>query len=161
MKTKSGTGEGLPMKKVDHENPLVTAQQCTIQDMENGDALSARNSSSSLSRASSQATKREEHANQNLDSPHKETITFDDGPIPDGGYSWVIIVCQFISQMATWGMISPYGVFTSWFTSQGTYPGATSIQFGWIAGTFGAVVFSMSPLSNYISKLLPLRCSSP
>jgi len=107
--------------------------------------------------SSRQATKQEGGSNQSSDSPNKEKVTFDDGPIPDGGYSWVIVVCQFVSQMATWGMITPYGVFISWFVSQNTFPGATSIQFGWIAGLLGAAVFGMSPISNYISKLLPLR----
>ena len=86
-----------------------------------------------------------------------ETVTFDDGPIPDGGYSWVILLCHTTSQMAAWGMICPFGVFISWFVSQGTYPGATATQFGWISGIFYIVVFGMSPLSNYITKLLPLK----
>jgi len=130
---------------------------CAIRDIERGDTdrLSCQDSRST----DSSQTTIEVPANDAVvsEKKHTETVTFDDGPIPDGGYSWVIVVCQFISQMATWGMVSPYGVFISWFISQNTYPGATATQFGWIGGILGTVVFGMSPLSNYISKLLPLK----
>jgi hypothetical protein len=135
-------------------------QILTIRDVENGDATPTMSIDSNHSGSSRQAIKQEGGSEKNSDGTHKETVTFDDGPIPDGGYSWVIVVCQFISQMATWGIMSPYGVFISWFISQNSYPGATLIQFGWIAGLVGSVVFAMSPLSNYISKLLPLRGTS-
>jgi hypothetical protein len=141
----------VPMKKAND-------QFLTIREVENGDAtptLASIDSSRSVS--SRQAIQQESGSDKSSNTPPKEIVTFDEGPIPDGGYSWVVVVCQFISQMATWGIVSPYGVFISWFIGQNTYPGATSIQFGWIGGLFACVVFAMSPLSNYIGKLLPLR----
>ncbi|KIM30808.1 hypothetical protein M408DRAFT_270914 [Serendipita vermifera MAFF 305830] len=87
----------------------------------------------------------------------KEIVIIDEGPIPDGGYSWVIVLCQFVGQMATWGMLTTYGVFISWFQGQNSFPGATQIEFGWVAGICFCVVFGISPASNYLSKLLPLR----
>ena len=147
----------IPIKK---PNVQFTEPRLTIRDVENGDGVSTLGSDSIHSVSSRQAIKQESGSDENPGCPHKEKVTFNDGPIPDGGYSCVIVACRFISQMATWEMVSPYGIFISWFISQNTYPGATSIQFGWIAGLFGAVVFAMSPLSNYISKLLPLRGQS-
>jgi hypothetical protein len=35
-----------------------------------------------------------------------EKVVFDHGPIPDGEYGWIIVLCQFFSQMVTWGMMT-------------------------------------------------------
>src|SRR5450631_2102962 len=95
METKLGSKEAIPMKKADSQ---LTEPRCTIRDVENGDAIPTPTRDSSHSMSSRQATKEEGGSDQNSGNPHKEKITFDDGPIPDGGYSWVIVVCQFISQ---------------------------------------------------------------
>ncbi|KIM26023.1 hypothetical protein M408DRAFT_330808 [Serendipita vermifera MAFF 305830] len=85
-----------------------------------------------------------------------EKIVFDDGPIPDGGFGWVIVICQFFSQMATWGMLTTYGVYTSWFIQERTFEGP-NIQYAWIAGLGVSIAFFISPLTSYLCKLLPLR----
>jgi hypothetical protein len=35
-----------------------------------------------------------------------EMVMFEQGPIPDGGYGWAIVLCQFFSQFATGGMMN-------------------------------------------------------
>ena len=146
----------LPGTKLDKKssstvtNTTVTA----VRDIEAGENLCRE---SDTTNPSAGTTKENSFIDQLPINKHKEIAIFDDGPIPDGGYGWVVVVCQFVSQMATWGMMSTYGVFLSWFLGQGTFPGSTQIELGWIAGIFGSVVFAMSPASNYLSKLLPLR----
>ncbi|KAG8818718.1 hypothetical protein FRC19_010368 [Serendipita sp. 401] len=85
-----------------------------------------------------------------------ESIVFVDGPIPDGGYGWIIVICQFFSQLATWGMFTVYGVLISWFTQNHTFGNTPPIMFAWIAGFGVSTAFWVSPLTSYMSKLFPL-----
>ncbi|CAG7846083.1 Probable transporter MCH2 [Serendipita indica DSM 11827] len=90
-------------------------------------------------------------------SKNGEVVVLEPGPIPDGGYGWVIVVLQFVSQAATWGMMTVYGVFLSWFQEHHTFGNEPPVSFGWIAGTAISTGFLFSPLTAYVCKLLPLR----
>ncbi|CAG8617555.1 2089_t:CDS:2 [Acaulospora colombiana] len=59
-----------------------------------------------------------------------EKVVFDQGPIPDGEYGWII--------------------------QHDTYPGA-SVQYAWVAGVAVSSAFSISPFTSYLCKRLPLR----
>ncbi|KZS88638.1 MFS general substrate transporter [Sistotremastrum niveocremeum HHB9708] len=80
----------------------------------------------------------------------------DDGP-PDGGYGWVVAVCQFFINFATWGYASAYGVFLSFYRETNFFPGATDIEFALIGGLLLSVAFLTSPLSNFLSKTYGFR----
>ncbi|KAG8816017.1 hypothetical protein FRC17_000499 [Serendipita sp. 399] len=86
-----------------------------------------------------------------------ESVVFVDGPIPDGGYGWIIVICQFFSQVATWGMMTVYGVLISWFTQKKTFGDTPPIMFAWVAGIGVSTAFWVSPLTSYMSKLFSLR----
>lgn len=123
----------------------------TLQDVGEGDEKATASTKEELP-----ATVKEAASPEQAVDDKAERVIFEPGPIPDGGYGWVIVLCQFFSQLATWGMLTVYGVYISWFKQHNTYPGA-SVEYAWIAGAGASSAFFISPLTSYLCKRLPLR----
>jgi MFS family permease len=63
---------------------------------------------------------------------------------PDGGYGWVCCLCALLILFSTWGNNSAFGVYLAYYIDNDVFPGATRIDFAWIAGllVFLAQVFA-------------------
>lgn len=63
---------------------------------------------------------------------------------PDGGYGWVCCICAAAIQFSVWGNNSGFGVFLSFYLDNDVFPGATHMDFAWIAGliVFNAQIFA-------------------
>lgn len=53
---------------------------------------------------------------------------------PDGGYGWVCVACATTIQFSVWGNNSGFGVFLAYYINNNTFPGATAMDFAWLAG---------------------------
>ncbi|EJU02339.1 MFS general substrate transporter [Dacryopinax primogenitus] len=77
--------------------------------------------------------------------------------IPDGGYGWVVCLCQFFINTCTWGPITSFGVFLSFYRVNDFFPGANDIEYAFVAGLALSLPLFVSPLSNYLTSRLGLK----
>nr|QFR37050.1 MFS transporter [Cyberlindnera americana] len=76
---------------------------------------------------------------------------------PDGGYGWVCCVCSGLVFFTTWGSNSAFGVYLSYYINNDVFPGATRMDFAWIAGIFTCCVSIFSPVALTMDKLIGMK----
>ncbi|EJU01995.1 UM00103-like protein [Dacryopinax primogenitus] len=76
---------------------------------------------------------------------------------PDGGYGWIVAICQFLCNAATFGNVTSFGVFLSFYRENNYFPGTTDIQYAFVGGVIVAVALVISPLSNYLGNRFGFR----
>ncbi|EDO18585.1 hypothetical protein Kpol_1048p15 [Vanderwaltozyma polyspora DSM 70294] len=70
---------------------------------------------------------------------------------PDGGYGWVSVFCVTLIMFSTWGCNSSFGIFLSFYLSNGTFPNATRYDYALIGGL---TVFLAQLLSPFVMILM-------
>jgi MFS family permease len=77
----------------------------------------------------------------------------------DGGYGWVIVFCSFLFLFSTWGVNSAFAIYFAEYLRNGTFEGASRIDYSYIGGiSFGVGLFS-GPLINYVHGLIGTHCT--
>ncbi|KZO95470.1 MFS general substrate transporter, partial [Calocera viscosa TUFC12733] len=76
---------------------------------------------------------------------------------PDGGYGWIVVICQFFISTCTWGTVTSFGVFLSFYRVNDFFEDATDIQYAFVAGLALSLPLMVSPLSNYLSNRFGLK----
>lgn len=76
---------------------------------------------------------------------------------PDGGYGWVVCVCNLLVNAHTWGVNGAWGVFLAHYLSNDTFPGATELQYALIGGLSISCALLGSPVVNLLVRNLGTR----
>ncbi|KAK6365560.1 hypothetical protein LTR64_008778 [Lithohypha guttulata] len=62
---------------------------------------------------------------------------------PDGGYGWICVACCFAVNCFTWGVVSSFGVFLSYYLSSNIFLGSRPLDYALIGGlNFGAAMLT-------------------
>lgn len=69
-------------------------------------------------------------------------------PPPDGGYGWVSCACVALTNFATWGPNTSWGVFLSYFLTHDYFPGATTTDFALIGGLVIGLTLFLLPVAS-------------
>ncbi|KZT52082.1 MFS general substrate transporter [Calocera cornea HHB12733] len=76
---------------------------------------------------------------------------------PDGGYGWIVAICTFMCNAATFGNVTSFGVFLSFYRQNDYFPGTSDIQYAFVGGAIVAIALVISPLSNYLGNRFGFR----
>lgn len=76
---------------------------------------------------------------------------------PDGGYGWVCVLFCGIILFCTWGSNSAFGVYLAYYIDNDVFPGATKMDFAWIAGLMVCMASVLSPFALILDKVIGLR----
>lgn len=76
---------------------------------------------------------------------------------PDGGYGWVCCLCAFVILFSTWGNNSAFGVYLSFYVDNDVFPGATRMDFAWIAGLIVFCGQLFAPLAVVSERLVGFK----
>ncbi|CCK72003.1 MCT family MFS transporter KNAG_0I02170 [Huiozyma naganishii CBS 8797] len=76
---------------------------------------------------------------------------------PDKGYAWVVVFSVFLVMFNTWGCNAAFGVFLSFFLSNGTFKGATKYDYALIAGLPVALGQGLAPLSMITMRIIGIK----
>ncbi|GME52123.1 Major facilitator superfamily [Neofusicoccum parvum] len=83
-----------------------------------------------------------------IEEPSDDEIMQDASVAPDGGYGWVCVFCVFLVNACTWGVVSAYGVFLSYYLSTSAFPSGTSLDYAFIGGLqFGCALSISTPVT--------------
>jgi MFS family permease len=139
----------LDEEKVKHEDPnYVLSKQLTITD-------AAR---SMQSRAEDEAN--QERLDEKLPVVERAFTKKSDGTPdepPDGGYGWVCCFSAGLILFATWGSNSAFGVYLAYYIDHNVFPGATKMDFAWIAGLIVCMGQIFSPVAFILVSLIGLK----
>ncbi|RLV90765.1 putative transporter MCH2 [Spathaspora sp. JA1] len=89
---------------------------------------------------------------------NKEQIsdpTFD--PNIDAGYAWVICFACFLFNFCTWGMNSGFAIYFANYLNNGTFEGATKMDYSYIGGIAFGVGLFFSPVITIIQGKIGLH----
>ncbi|KAL6453404.1 MCH2 Probable transporter MCH2 [Candida maltosa Xu316] len=87
----------------------------------------------------------------------REEEEVDADPNIDRGYAWVICFACVLFNFSTYGMNSGFAIYFATYVNQGTFPGATKIDYAYIGGlAFGAGLL-FSPVITVLMGLLGFR----
>ncbi|KAL2203716.1 UM00103-like protein [Sarocladium strictum] len=89
-------------------------------------------------------------ARQDISSSREECI-------PDGGYGWVIVVCIFACNAASWGMNTSYGVYLAYYIENSYFEGASQLGYAFVGGLSVACAYGSAPLVNFLVGKTGLR----
>ncbi|CAF9928250.1 hypothetical protein IMSHALPRED_007419 [Imshaugia aleurites] len=80
--------------------------------------------------------------------------TLDDAPslLVDGGYGWVCVAACFIINCFTWGLVSVYGVYLSYYLRDDSFPGASPLDFAFVGGLTFAAAMLVAPLVTFLTR---------
>jgi len=70
----------------------------------------------------------------------------------DGGYGWVCVAACWIFNAFTWGGVSSYGVYLSYYLSHQSYPDASDVDFAFIGGLNISMAMVVAPLATYLAR---------
>lgn len=76
---------------------------------------------------------------------------------PDGGYGWVCCLCALMILFSTWGNNSAFGVYLAYYIDNDVFPGATSMDFAWIAGIIVFLAQSFSPFAIISERMVGFK----
>ncbi|KAK8246977.1 major facilitator superfamily domain-containing protein [Phyllosticta capitalensis] len=76
---------------------------------------------------------------------------------PDGGYGWVCCFAVFLINAHTWGINSAYGVLLAHFLTTNTFPGATHLDFAFVAGLSLSMAQLISPIATISTRKFGTR----
>lgn len=92
---------------------------------------------------------------------HPTLVTRDDDAAipPDGGYGWVVVVCQTTINAMTWGVNSAFAVYLSHFTGPDSayFPGTTTLQYSFVGGVSVGVALAISPVASLLNNRYGFR----
>ncbi|PMD38794.1 major facilitator superfamily protein [Hyaloscypha variabilis F] len=71
---------------------------------------------------------------------------------PDGGYGWVCVACCFTINAFTWGVLSSYGVYLSYYLQNNVFPDGTSFDFALTGGLNFSMAMIVSPLATALTR---------
>ncbi|CAH0054572.1 unnamed protein product [Clonostachys solani] len=77
--------------------------------------------------------------------------------IPDGGYGWVVVVCQLLITATTWGVNGSFGVFLDHYLTTNAFPGTSKIANAFIGGLSISQITLIAPLVTFSTKILGVR----
>ncbi|KAL8676390.1 MAG: hypothetical protein Q9186_007086 [Xanthomendoza sp. 1 TL-2023] len=89
------------------------------------------------------------------EGPHAEDVTQDPAAhlTFDRGYGWVCVAACFVVNFSTWGIVSAYGVYLSYYLRHDLFPGATPRDFAFIGGLNFAAAVLVAPLVTYLARV--------
>ncbi|KAL8992270.1 MAG: hypothetical protein Q9169_007230 [Polycauliona sp. 2 TL-2023] len=73
-------------------------------------------------------------------------------PPPDGGYGWVCVAACFMINCFTWGIVSAYGVYLSYYLRYNSFPGASPLDFAFIGGSTFSAAMLVAPLVTLLAR---------
>ncbi|KAF2003607.1 MFS transporter, MCP family, solute carrier family 16, member 6 [Amniculicola lignicola CBS 123094] len=73
---------------------------------------------------------------------------------PDGGYGWVVVGACAAVNCFTWGVTSSYGVYLSEYLTSNMFPGAKSMDYGFVGGFNFAFAMLIAPLATFLTARL-------
>lgn len=76
---------------------------------------------------------------------------------PDGGYGWVCCMCAFTILFSTWGNNSAFGVYLSYYINNDVFPGATRMDFAWIAGLIVFCAQFFAPFAMIADRMIGFK----
>ncbi|KAF3935861.1 hypothetical protein ABW19_dt0207109 [Dactylella cylindrospora] len=78
----------------------------------------------------------------------------DDSAPPDGGYGWVVVICNVFMNACTWGINSSYGVYLSYYLTHDPplFPEATSLDYAFIGGLVPGFGMVISPFATLLIR---------
>lgn len=76
---------------------------------------------------------------------------------PDKGYAWVMVFAVILVMLSSWGCNAAFGVFLSFYLSNGTFPNATKYDYAIIAGIPVALGQGLAPLGLILMRIIGLR----
>lgn len=76
---------------------------------------------------------------------------------PDGGYGWVCCFCAGIILFSTWGSNSAFGVYLSYYLDNDIFPGASAMDFAWVAGILVCMGQILSPVALILERFIGFK----
>ncbi|KAK5467748.1 hypothetical protein LTS15_000721 [Exophiala xenobiotica] len=76
---------------------------------------------------------------------------------PDGGYGWVCLACCFASNCFTWGIVSSYGVYLSYYLTEDIFPQSTPLDYAFIGSLNFGVAMVVAPLVTRLVRSFGIR----
>ncbi|KAK7626340.1 major facilitator superfamily domain-containing protein [Phyllosticta citricarpa] len=76
---------------------------------------------------------------------------------PNGGHGWVCCFAIFWINAHTWGINSAYGIFLAHFLTTNTFPGATRLDFAFVAGLSLSMAQLISPIATISTRKFGTR----
>ncbi|KAK5781707.1 MCT family MFS transporter PWA37_004608 [Arxiozyma heterogenica] len=76
---------------------------------------------------------------------------------PDKGYAWVMVFAVILVMLSSWGCNAAFGVFLSFYLTNGTFPNATKYDYAIIAGIPVALGQGLAPLGLILMRIIGLR----
>ncbi|KAK5999311.1 hypothetical protein QM012_005586 [Aureobasidium pullulans] len=68
-----------------------------------------------------------------------------DSDPPDGGYGWICVASCFLLNFSTWGAVSSYGIYLSYYLDDNRFAGASDLDFAFIGGFNFAFAMLVAP----------------
>ncbi|KAE8146304.1 major facilitator superfamily domain-containing protein [Aspergillus avenaceus] len=75
----------------------------------------------------------------------------------DGRYAWMIVFAVFWNNAHHWGILSSYGVFLAYFTSNNTFPDSRTLDYAFIGGLAVSQALVISPLVTILHRRFGLK----
>lgn len=96
---------------------------------------------------------------QDVNHPHSPAPSDSDATPPNGGYGWVCTACTFTINCFSWGMVSTYGVYLSYYLSSNTFPESTPLDYAFVGGlSFGAAMLA-APFVTVIVRIWGIKAA--
>jgi MFS family permease len=76
---------------------------------------------------------------------------------PNGGYGWVCTVAGAVSMAHSWGFNSAYAVFLAYYLDNGSFKGASRLDYAFVGSLSLTATFMVSPIATAITHRFGIR----
>ncbi|KAL4733737.1 monocarboxylate transporter [Aspergillus similis] len=76
---------------------------------------------------------------------------------PNGGYGWVCAVAGAVSLAHSWGVNSAYAVFLAYYLDNGSFQGASQLDYAFVGSLSLTATFLVSPIATAITHRFGIR----
>ncbi|KAH8807129.1 MFS transporter, MCP family, solute carrier family 16, member 7 [Xylogone sp. PMI_703] len=86
-------------------------------------------------------------------SEQSENVEHPNTDLPDGGYGWMCVACNFFIYAHSWGVCSSFAVYIAYYLSHNTFPDTSPLDYAFIGGLSISQSVLIAPLATYIIRL--------
>ncbi|KAG9570710.1 arsenate resistance ArsH, partial [Aureobasidium melanogenum] len=91
-------------------------------------------------------------------STYDETSPPDNEP-PDGGYGWVCVASCFLLNFSTWGAVSSYGIYLTYYLDDDRFGSASALDFAFVGGCNFAFAMLAAPFVTVFARRFGIHLS--
>ncbi|EXJ57509.1 hypothetical protein A1O7_07857 [Cladophialophora yegresii CBS 114405] len=78
-------------------------------------------------------------------------------PPPDGGYGWVCLACCFTVNCFTWGVVSSYGVYLSYYLTSDAFPESRPLDYALIGSLNFGIAMLSAPMTTRLARSFGIK----